>query len=87
MRIKKKIKSTNITPRSFLSSKDTPFNSRILALNPNYITGFTDGEGCFFIGISSDSKYKTGYRVKATFQIGVHKKDLALLEQIKLFFG
>lgn len=21
-------------------------------LDPNYITGFTDGEGCFYIGIS-----------------------------------
>jgi LAGLIDADG endonuclease len=32
-------------------------------------------------------KCKTGYRVKANFQIGLHRKDLALLEQIQLFFG
>lgn len=56
-------------------------------LNPYYITGFTDGEGCFFVGVSPDSKSKTGYRVKANFQIGLHIKDLALLEQIKSFFG
>ncbi|OTA47061.1 hypothetical protein K449DRAFT_311034, partial [Hypoxylon sp. EC38] len=56
-------------------------------LNPEYVTGFTDGEGCFFIGISPDPRYKTGYRIKATFQIGVHEKDLALLKQIELFFG
>ena len=56
-------------------------------LNPYYVTGFTDGEGCFYVGISPDSKYKTGYRVKAHFQIGLHIKDLALLEQIQLFFG
>ena len=56
-------------------------------LNPYYITGFTDGEGCFFVGVSPDSKSKTGYRVKANFQIGLHLKDLALLEQIQLFFG
>lgn len=56
-------------------------------LNPNYITGFTDGEGCFIVGISSDPRCKTSFRVKATFQIGLHEKDLALLEQIKLFFG
>jgi hypothetical protein len=24
-------------------------------LNPYYVTGFTDGEGCFFVGISPDS--------------------------------
>ena len=56
-------------------------------LNPNYITGFT-GVGCFFwVGVSPDSQSKTGYRVKANFQIGLHLKDLALLEQIQLFFG
>nr|YP_010121876.1 LAGLIDADG endonuclease [Monilinia fructicola]QRF72252.1 LAGLIDADG endonuclease [Monilinia fructicola] len=63
------------------------FSSSINGLNPYYITGFTDGEGCFFVGVSPDSKSRTGYRVKANFQIGLHLKDLALLEQIKLFFG
>lgn len=58
-----------------------------IKLDPYYVTGFTDGEGCFLISISSDSKYKTGYRIKATFQIGLHEKDLALLKQIQLFFG
>ena len=57
------------------------------SLNPYYVTGFTDGEGCFYVSVSPDSKCKTGYRVKAQFQIGLHIKDLALLEQIKPFFG
>jgi hypothetical protein len=83
----KHILCSNNTQRSFFSSKATSFNYLTLALNPHYVSGFTDGEGCFFIGVSSDPKFKTGYRVKATFQIGLHAKDLALLEQIKLFFG
>lgn len=77
----------NVSQKSFYSSKMTPFNTNTNSLNPNYITGFTDGEGCFTAGISSDSKYKTSYRVKATFQIGLHVNDSALLKQIKLFFG
>ena len=56
-------------------------------LNPYYVTGFTDGEGCFYISVSSNPRYKTAYRVKAVFHIGVHIRDLALLEQIQLFFG
>jgi len=56
-------------------------------LNPYYVTGFTDGEGCFYVGVSSNPRYKTAYRVKAVFHIGVHIRDLALLEQIQLFFG
>ena len=75
------------TQKSFFSSKATLFNTSVSTLNPNYITGFTDGEGCFLVVISPNSKLKTGYRVKATFQIGLHEKDFTLLEQIKLFFG
>jgi hypothetical protein len=75
------------TQKSFYSNKVTPFNTNTNSLNPNYITGFTDGEGCFTVGISPDSKYKTSYRVKATFQVGLHVNDSALLKQIKLFFG
>jgi hypothetical protein len=47
----------------------------------------TDGEGCFYMGISQDSRSKLGYRVKLSFQIGLHEKDLALLKRIKTFFG
>ena len=70
---------------SFYSTKT--ISSDIYLLNPNYVTGFADGEGCFYIGISPNSKYKTGYRVKAIFQLGVHENDIALLMQIKDFFG
>jgi hypothetical protein len=56
-------------------------------LNSYYITGFVDGEGSFIVSINPNSRYKTGYRVKATFSIGLHKKDLALLKLIKKFFG
>jgi hypothetical protein len=83
----KNILYSNIPQKSFFSSEATSFNTSVSTLNPNYVTGFTDGEGCFLVGISPDSKYKTGYRVKAIFQIGLHEKDFALLEQIKLFFG
>lgn len=56
-------------------------------LNPYYVTGFTDGEGCFSISVSGNPRYKAGYRVKAAFHVGLHIRDLALLEQIQLFFG
>ena len=56
-------------------------------LNPSYVTGFTDGGGCFYISVSANPKYKTGYRIKAIFHIGLHIRDIFLLEQIQLFFG
>ncbi len=79
--------NSSITQRSLFSTKASSVDNTTDVLNPKYVTGFTDGEGCFFVGINSDPRYKTGYRIKAIFQIGVHEKDLALLEQIKLFFG
>ena len=31
-----------------------------LTINPWYVTGFTDGEGCFIVTIIKDNKYKLG---------------------------
>ena len=56
-------------------------------LDPYFITGFVDGEGCFFITIVKDSKHKNGWMVQVSFQITVNKKDLNLLEQIEKYFG
>lgn len=56
-------------------------------LNPYYVTGFVDGEGSFIVGVNPNSKHSTGYRVKATFSIGLHKRDLSLLQLIQRFFG
>jgi hypothetical protein len=51
-------------------------------LDPNYVTGFSDGESCFYIGISPDNKCSSGFRIKLSFQIGLHEKDKELLNFI-----
>ena len=56
-------------------------------LDPNYVTGFSDGESCFYIGISPDNKCSSGFRIKLSFQIGLHEKDKELLNLIKYYFG
>lgn len=56
-------------------------------LDPWFVTGFVDGEGCFSISIIKDPRYKTGYRIEALFSINLHKKDVKILELIKAFFG
>jgi hypothetical protein len=58
-----------------------------LTLNPGYITGFADGEGCFTLTIIKDKKYKLGWRAACRFAINLHKKDLSLLKDIKDFFA
>ena len=42
---------------------------------------------CFTLSIVKNNSYKTGWAVKLSFQIGLHNKDRALLEHIKLYFN
>ena len=55
-------------------------------LNPYFVTGFCDGEAYFNVSISKNSKLKTGWAIKLSFGINLHKKDLDLLENIKVYF-
>ena len=52
-------------------------------LNPWFITGFADAEGCFSFGIKPDAKSKLKWRTSPLFVIKLHIKDIALLELIK----
>ena len=49
--------------------------------------GFTDAEGCFTLFTSKKDNYRTGWEVKVSYQINIHKKDLWLLSQIQSYFG
>ena len=64
-------------PRYSFNNKNTFY------LNPDYITGFVDGEGCFSISIFKDSRRITGWQVKPIFSISLHNKDIKLLEAIQ----
>ena len=56
-------------------------------LSPWFITGFTDAEGCFSISIYKDPTRSIGWRVTAEFLIGIHKRDVELLNQIQDYLG
>ena len=53
-------------------------------MNPWWVSGFIDGEGCFHVSIT---KNKDDWLVKLSFTINLNEKDIALLEQIKNSFG
>lgn len=65
----------------------TPPQVCAAAINPWFVTGFIDGEGCFSINIISCKKSKTGWRVQLFFEIHLDAKDKAILEQIQIYFG
>lgn len=57
------------------------------SLNPWFVTGFADGEANFTLRVTRNKEFKTGWRARVSFQIGVHKKDKDLLKQIKDYLG
>lgn len=53
-------------------------------LNPHWVSGFVDAEGCFIITVRRQAG-STGWGVSASFTL--HGKDLPLLYAIQKFFG
>lgn len=61
---------------STTSNKDLP---------PMWLTGFSDAEGCFSIIIEVMSPLK--WKVRSSFEINLHDRDLDILYKIQSFFG
>ena len=58
-----------------------------LKINPWFVTGFVDAEGCFHVSITENKELNLGWRVQSRFQISLHTKDRPVLEEIKNFLG
>ena len=52
-----------------------------------WITGFTDGEGCFSIAVIKNKTTKFGKQIFPEFVVTQGAKSLTALEKIKNFFG
>lgn len=56
-------------------------------LDPWYVTGFADGEGCFNILVVRSKSNLIGWQIQPRFVIEVNIKDIDLLLKVKDFFG
>jgi hypothetical protein len=56
-------------------------------LNNYWISGFVDGEGCFFIGINKNFKMKTSFQILPEFRLVQHQRDINLLHAIKNYLN
>jgi len=56
-------------------------------LSPEWVSGFIDGEGSFSLKIIKRPGYTLGWGVEPSIIVGLHAKDLPLLEKIQAFFG
>jgi len=62
-------------------------NGRVVPLDPWFVTGLTEGEGCFCISLAIRAKLRTGLEVRPSFSLSLNEKDLELLEDLQAFFG
>jgi len=61
--------TVNKVKMDLIFTKEKEFLVNQVELNPNWISGLTAGEGCFFIGISPSKEVRTGFHVKPQFKI------------------
>jgi len=48
----------------------------------SFVSGFTEGEGCFCVSFNQRSKLKTNIEVRPSFSISQNKKNLELIKKI-----
>ena len=55
--------------------------------DPEWIAGFTSGEGCFYLGVPNTPDRRLGVRVTIKFMITQHIRDELLLSSLVDYFG
>ena len=56
-------------------------------LETQWVVGFVDGEGCFYVGINPHPEMSYQYQVLPEFTVVQHQRDIQLLHALKRFFG
>ncbi len=56
-------------------------------LEAQWVVGFVDGEGCFYVGIHPHPEMSAGFQVLPEFTVVQHERDVQLLHALKQFFG
>src|SRR5258708_24950190 len=56
-------------------------------LEAQWVVGFEDGEGRFFVGINPHPEMTSGFQVPPEFTVVQHQRDIQLLHALKKFFG
>ena len=56
-------------------------------LDPWFVSGLTEGEGCFCVSFAIRKKLRAGLEVRPSFALSLNEKDLELLRELQTFFG
>ncbi len=57
-----------------------------MILDPWYVTGLVEGEGCFSVSFTLRRKLKIGIETRPSFSVSLNKRDVDLLKKLRKFF-
>ena len=75
----------NTVPVNKVLKKNYSIDHHLHKLDPNWVTGFVDAEGCFSVIVEISENLKR--KVRVSFEINLHEKDKEILSNIQSFFG
>lgn len=73
-----------------MTSGDDQQETARTSLDPNWIAGFVDGEGCFSVSFHRNDRYAQrsfGWQVNSTFHVYQHEDHRDILELFRTHFG
>lgn len=57
------------------------------SIDPNYLSGYVDGEGCFMVSFSKRLNLKVGWETRPSFSVGQNIDRSEVLYLMKTYFG
>lgn len=69
------------------STVERPRVSTKIKLDPYWLAGFVEAEGCFLVEVGAHKTHKSSYQVKLNFSISQHIRDTLLIESLIKFLG
>jgi LAGLIDADG endonuclease len=59
---------------------------KLKSLDPWFVTGLAEGEGCFCVSFSRRSRLRTGLEARPSFSLSLNERDRDLLEDLQTYF-
>ena len=53
----------------------------------SYLSGYTDGEGCFCVSISKSNRHKFGWEIRPSFSVSQNSDRVQVIEMLQQYFG
>ena len=66
---------------------ERPLHKLPQTIHPDWLTGFTDGDGCFFVHLTPSKTHLVGFKVILGFQLSQHTRDEKLFISFIAYFN